>query len=180
MASCQPVSLTVDCKRNYDHGADEHDRYQNKHGEGQRRDQVARDHSGVSEMREHVRIKQREEPQLVEEERARIGRRREIEVEAGRGLVERTAVRSTDDLLEHGGRRHRVRLSSTGNSLALAVSLSAPSAAGESGDFVTIRVATFPAAARKRWRLGSAAPFARRVATARLTNRPISFTSLMA
>ena len=63
----------------------------------------------MSETREHVRIEQREEPQLVEEERARIGRRREIEVEAGRGLVERTAVRGADDLLELGGRRHAVR-----------------------------------------------------------------------
>jgi hypothetical protein len=43
-------------QRNDDRGADEHDRYQNKHGEGQGRDQVASDHSVVSEMREHVRI----------------------------------------------------------------------------------------------------------------------------
>ena len=63
-------------------------------------------------------------------------------------------------------------LSSTVNSLALAASLSAPSAAGESGDFVTISVATFPAAARNRWRLGSAAPFARRVATAKADQSP--------
>ena len=60
-------------------------------------------------MREHVRIKQRGEPQLVEEERAGIGRRREIEIEAGCCLVERTAIRSTNDVLKHGGRRHRVR-----------------------------------------------------------------------
>ena len=31
-------------QRNDDRGADEHDRYQDEHGEGQRRDQVARDH----------------------------------------------------------------------------------------------------------------------------------------
>src|SRR5258708_40270306 len=68
-------------------------------------------------------------------------------------------------------------LNSTVNSLALAASWSALSAAGESGDFVTISVATVPAAARNRWRLGSAAPLARSVATARLTNRPVSFTS---
>src|ERR1700729_4438126 len=68
-------------------------------------------------------------------------------------------------------------LSSTVNSLALAAFLSAASADGESGDFATISVATLPAAARNRWRLGSAAPVARRVATARLTHRPGSFTS---
>jgi hypothetical protein len=66
-------------------------------------------------------------------------------------------------------------LSSTVNSLALAASLSAATAAGESGDFATISVATLPAAARNRWRLGSVAPFARSAATARLTNRPGGF-----
>src|SRR5262245_62817747 len=68
-------------------------------------------------------------------------------------------------------------LNNTVNSLVVAASLSAPSAAGESGDFVTISVATLPAAARNRWRLGSVAPFARSDATPRLTNRPVSFTS---
>ena len=60
-------------------------------------------------MREHVRIKKRGEPQLVEEERTLIGRRCEIEIEAGRRLVERAAVRSTDDRLEHGGWRRGIR-----------------------------------------------------------------------
>src|SRR5580704_12844481 len=64
-------------------------------------------------------------------------------------------------------------LSSTVNSLPLAASSRTASADGESGDFVTISVATLPAAARNRWRLGSAAPFARSVATARLTNRAV-------
>ena len=44
-------------------------------------------------------------------------------------------------------------LSSTVNALALAASLSAASAAGETGDLVTISVATLPAVARNRWRL---------------------------
>ena len=68
-------------------------------------------------------------------------------------------------------------LNSTVNSLALAASLRAASATDESGDFATIKVATLPAAARNRWRRGSAAPFARSVATPRLTTRPVSFTS---
>src|SRR5258708_38111800 len=68
-------------------------------------------------------------------------------------------------------------LNSTVNSLALAASSSALRAAGESGDFVTISVATFPAAARNRWRLGVAAPLASSVGTARLTNRPVSLPS---
>src|SRR5439155_1859103 len=43
-----------DCRlqRNDDGSADERDRNQNEHGEGQRRDEVTREHSGVSEMRE--------------------------------------------------------------------------------------------------------------------------------
>src|SRR6202051_3367142 len=88
-----------------------------------------------------------------------------------RRSVELTIFSSTADGADVSG------LNSTVNSLALAASSSALSAAGESGDFVTISVATFPAAARNRWRLGSAAPLARSVATARLTNRPVSFTS---
>src|SRR5262249_5240593 len=68
-------------------------------------------------------------------------------------------------------------LNSTVNSLTFAAALSAASVTGESGDFAAVKVATLPAAARNRWRRGSAAPFARSVATARLTSRPVSFTS---
>ena len=63
----------------------------------------------MRETREYVGVQQRGEPQLVEEERTRIGRRREVEIEAGRRLVERAAVRSTDDRLEHGGWRRGIR-----------------------------------------------------------------------
>ena len=96
-------------QRNDDRSGDERDRNQNEHGEGQRRDEVSGEHAGVSEMREYVRVEQGGEPQLIEEEGARVGRRREVEIEAGRRLIERATVRSTDDLLQYGGGRHRVR-----------------------------------------------------------------------
>src|SRR5215467_7368113 len=93
---------------NDDRSGDERDRNQNEHGEGQRRDEVSSDHPGVSEMREQVRIEQGGESQLIKKEGARIGRRREVEIEAGRRLVERATTRSTDDLLQYGGGRRRV------------------------------------------------------------------------
>jgi hypothetical protein len=89
-------------QRNDDGSADERNRNQNEHGECQCRDEVAGEHPSVGKMREHVRIKQRGEPQLVGETRPGIGRRRQIEIEAGCCLVEQTAVRSINDALKHG------------------------------------------------------------------------------
>src|SRR5215467_5108310 len=65
--------------------------------------EVAGKHTRVRETRKHVGVQQRGETQLIEEEGARIGRWGEIKIEAGRRPIERAAVRSTDDFLEHGG-----------------------------------------------------------------------------
>ena len=110
-------------QRNDDRYGDERDRNQNEHGEGQRRDEVAGDHSGVSEAARTGPGRTAWRTQLVEEERTRIGRRREIEIEAVvawsslRGSVALTIFSRTVDGAMSGAQHV--------NSLALAASLSA-------------------------------------------------------